>query len=283
MQRILQAERKSACIESKSNTPPLMQKTFAAHSVWGISPRISTARAGFSLVELLVVLAIMSVITAMSLPIVNSIRDSQNVTLATNSVSTVLQRARAYAMAHNTYVWVGFYEEPANTAVPTNVAPPYQGVGQVVIGMAASVDGTQIYSDTSSGTLMTPSVAQIEKLIKVENVHCTDVGVPTGTGTPLTSRPSGAYGGGSAEQYGIDSDNNKVASQFLVLGGYTFYKTIRFSPSGDAAIGDSPSSLRRIGEIDLCPTHGGQINLNSPNVAAIQFSGIGGAIQTYRN
>jgi prepilin-type N-terminal cleavage/methylation domain-containing protein len=245
---------------------------------------------GFSLVELLMVIAIMSLITAMSVPVMTSIRDSQSVTTATFSVSSALQRARTYAMAHDTYVWVGFYEEAANTTSPTNVAPPYKGAGQLVIGMAASVDGTQIYSNSTTGTLTTPSVVQIEKLMKLENVHCTDAGAPTGTGTPLTSRPNGAYMSATVpqtlstqEQWGIDSDNAKQASQLLVLNGYTFYKTIRFSPSGEATIGDTPSSLERVGEIDLRPTHGTLVNANTPNVAAIQFTGIGGAIQTYRN
>jgi prepilin-type N-terminal cleavage/methylation domain-containing protein len=238
------------------------------------------ARAGFSLVELLVVITVMSLLTAMSLPVMSSIKDSQNVTLGTASVSSALQRARTYAMAHDTYVWVGFYEEAANTTKPTNV----------VVGMAASVDGTQIYPNTvSSGTLSNPQVVQIEKLMKVENVHCTDLGVPTGTGSALASRPNGAYASATSpgvilaqEQFGIDSDDSTQAGHLLVLDGYTFYKTIRFSPSGEAAINDS-SSLRRIGEIDLRPTHGTQINLSTPNVASIQFSGIEGAIQTYRN
>jgi prepilin-type N-terminal cleavage/methylation domain-containing protein len=245
--------------------------------------RTGSTRAGFSLIELLTVLAVMSVLTAMSLPIVNAIKDSQNVTAATFSVSSALQRARAYAMAHDTYVWVGFYEEAANTMSPTNVAPPYQGKGQLVIGMAASADGTQIYAESAtSGSLQAPAVVQIEKPLKLENVHCTDIGAPTGTGTALATRPNGAYAGLPAMQYGIDSDNAQEATHFLVLNGYTFYKTIRFSPSGEASINDS-SSLRRIGEIDLRPTHGTVISLNTPNVAAIQFSGIEGAIQTYRN
>src|ERR1700761_3327578 len=79
------------------------------------------ARTGFTLVELLTVIAVMSLLTAMSLPVMNSIKDSQNVSLGTASVSSALLRARAYAMAHDTYVWVGFYEEAANTTTPTNV------------------------------------------------------------------------------------------------------------------------------------------------------------------
>ncbi len=240
------------------------------------------------MLELLTVIAVMSVLTAMSLPVVSSIKDSQNVTLATSSVSSALQRARTYAMAHDTYVWVGFYEEAANTTKPTSVPPPYTSSGQLVIGMAASVDGTQLESATS-GNLQAPLVSQIEKLQKLENVHCTDLGAPTGSGAALAMRPNGAYASATSpgvilpqEQFGINSDDTGEATHWLVLDGYTFYKTIRFSPSGEAVINDS-SSLRRIGEIDLRPTHGTQVDANTPNVAAIQFSGIEGAIQTYRN
>jgi prepilin-type N-terminal cleavage/methylation domain-containing protein len=239
-------------------------------------------REGFSLVELLVVLAIMSLVTAMAVPVINGIKDSQNVNSAAYAVSSALQRARTYAMAHNTYVWVGFYEEAAETATPSNTFP-YAGAGQLVIGMAASADGSQIYPNSvTSGSLQAPNAVQLEKLLKIENVHCTDLGVPSGTGTPLTSRPTGAYAGTSSEQYGIDSDNSQEASHFLVLGGYTFYKTIRFSPGGEASIDDS-SAFRQVGEIDLRPTHGTQVNAATPDVVAIQFSGIEGAVQTYRN
>jgi prepilin-type N-terminal cleavage/methylation domain-containing protein len=244
--------------------------------------RIGGNREGFSLVELLVVLAIMSLVTAMAVPVINGVKDSQNINSATSAVSSALQRARTYAMAHNTYVWVGFYEEAANSTTPTNTFP-YTGSGQLVIGMAASVDGTQIYSNAvTSGNLQASQIVQLEKLQKIENVHCTDLGAPSGAGTPLASRPGGAYAGTSSEQYGIDSDNSQEASHFLVLGGYTFYKTIRFSPGGEASIDDS-TAYRQVGEIDLRPTHGTLVNAGTPDVSAIQFSGIEGAVQTYRN
>jgi len=275
-----------------SNPSPVIR--FASHPP-RLRRRVPTS--GFSLIELLTVLGVMSLIAAMSLPVVNSIKDSQNVSAATFSVASALQRARAYAMAHDTYVWVGFYEEAANTTAPTNVAPKYSGAGQVVIGMAASVDGTQTAGSQTTGYLQAPAspssqgVRPIEKLMKLENVHITDLGPPTGSGSALACRPNGAYEvmsstGAytvmSSEQYGIDSDNANKAAYPLVMDGYTFYKTVRFSPSGVAVINDS-SAVERVGEIDLRPTHGTLINTNTPNVAAIQFTGIGGAIQTYRN
>jgi prepilin-type N-terminal cleavage/methylation domain-containing protein len=243
---------------------------------------------GFSLVELLLVLAVISIMTAFAVPAMNGIKDAQNVTSATSTISNALQRARTYAVAHNTYVWVGFYEEAATAPAPTHVFP-YSGVGRVIMGMVASVDGTKIYPDSvTSGLLNPPSVTPspiiaIDKLIRVENIHVTDLGAPTGTGTPLSSRPKGAYGSGSTELYGVNSDDPSAqAEHSFTLNGYTFYKTVRFGPGGEVSIDDS-SAIQRIGEIDLRPTHGTAINLTTSNVAAIQFTGIGGEVQTYRN
>jgi prepilin-type N-terminal cleavage/methylation domain-containing protein len=238
---------------------------------------------GFTLVELLSVLAIISVLTAVAIPAFTSVKDADSVSNASYAVSGVLQRARAYAAAHNTYVWVGFYEESANASSPTTGAPPYAGMGRLVIGTVASADGTQIYADgATAAPLPTASLVQIDRLIRVQNIHVTDLGAPAGGSTPLANRPNGAYAGTTSEQYGINSDSSETTPYPFVLGAYTFYKTIRFSPTGEASI-DGNSELRRIGEIDLRPTHGTNLSQNSPNVVAIQFTGIGGGIQTYRN
>jgi hypothetical protein len=209
--------------------------------------------------------------------------DADNVTNASFTISSELQKARTYAMSHNTYVWVGFYEEAANAPAPTNVFP-YSGVGRVIIGLAASIDGTQIYANGAPAAPLPASrIFQIDKLIRVLNVHVTDLGAPTGGASLIANRPNGAYGSSSTELYGINSDSSTEETPYpFTIGSYTFYKTICFSPSGEASI-DGSSALRRIGEIDLRPTHGVTLNQNTSNVVAIQFTGVGGGVQTYRN
>jgi prepilin-type N-terminal cleavage/methylation domain-containing protein len=252
-----------------------------------------TSLRGFSLVEILCVIAVISVMTAFVMPALTE-SDASNVSNASYTISGALQRARTYAMAHNTYVWVGFYEEAANASAPTSVVPPYAGAGRVVIGMVASVDGTQINADGTSAPLNASRIVQIDRLTRVQNVHLTDLGAPTNGATPLSSRPPGAYEVASATppgytisstqqpQCGISSDSSEQTTSPFSVGAYTFYKTVRFSPTGEASI-DGSTIYQRVGEVDLRPTHGAAINVTSPNVVAIQFSGIGGGLQTYRN
>src|ERR1700733_6028564 len=78
---------------------------------------------GFTLIELLVVISVMVVILAMVVPAFNGMKGEGDVTKAVYDVAGVLQTARSYAMANNTYVWVGFYEESeANPSTPSNAA-----------------------------------------------------------------------------------------------------------------------------------------------------------------
>ena len=65
---------------------------------------------GFSLIELLVVMAIIGILAAVTIPAMNSIKGASNVTKAAYDIAGALEQARAYAMAKNTYVFVGIAE-----------------------------------------------------------------------------------------------------------------------------------------------------------------------------
>jgi type II secretory pathway pseudopilin PulG len=243
-------------------------------------------RFAFTLLELLAVIAIMIVLTALLAPAFTNLKSAGDVTSAAYTIKGVLEQARTYAMASNTYVWVGFYEEATTATTPTNAAPPYPGKGRVLLATVASKDGT------ASGL-----PTQIGKLVKIENIHMVDIGapasptpVPTPEASSLNARSAFPYTSPSASlayQNRISSDDthspdNRALFPFSAQG-YTFYKIIRFSPRGEPRIDVNGSyALRNTAEIGLRPTHGDVVDTNNPNVVAIQFTGVGGNVKIYR-
>jgi uncharacterized protein (TIGR02596 family) len=73
-------------------------------------------RRGFSLIELLVVLAIGAIILTLTIPAVNSVLSATSVTAAANQVLSTLTLARQYAITHDRNVAVYFfkYVSPVN-------------------------------------------------------------------------------------------------------------------------------------------------------------------------
>ena len=234
---------------------------------------------GFTLLELLVVIAIVLLLSVLVVPVMNSMSGSGNLGGRVYEVSGILERARAYAMANNSYVWVGFYEEDAGTTTPTSTQPPYPGKGQVVIATVASTDGTQIFADNAvPATLPADRITLIDRIVKIQGVHLADLAAPSGGDSKtLNGRPAGPS---TDDESRISSDSANKTDFPFAARNYTFYKTIRFNPRGEASI--NGNNLKRTGEIGLRPTHGNSVDLNTPNVAAIQFTGIGGNVQVYR-
>ncbi|HEY0257243.1 MAG TPA: prepilin-type N-terminal cleavage/methylation domain-containing protein [Candidatus Methylacidiphilales bacterium] len=72
-------------------------------------------RAGFSLIEMLTVIAIISVMVAISTPMAASLLNGSTVDKASVDLVRTLEEARAFAMAHSTYVRVGFGTAPTST------------------------------------------------------------------------------------------------------------------------------------------------------------------------
>ncbi|XHR31243.1 MAG: Tfp pilus assembly protein FimT/FimU [Chthoniobacteraceae bacterium] len=68
-------------------------------------------RNAYSLLELLIVVGIIATLLSASIPALNR---SANVNRAAGEIPQLLESARTYAMAHNTYVWVGFYLDSTN-------------------------------------------------------------------------------------------------------------------------------------------------------------------------
>ena len=246
----------------------------------------------FTLLELLVVITIIALLMVLVAPAFTSIKSGSDITSAAYTIAGTLDQGRNYAMANNTYVWVGFYEENATALAPTTATPPYPGIGRVVMATVFSTDGTKIYDDSDPIASLPPTrIRQLGRLLKIEGVHITDVGAPPSppprgvSGDTIDGRPDWPYtyaaGGGFDHFNRISSDSPDTTKFAFTAQNYTFSKVVRFNSLGEANI-NSTYTLKNAAEIGLKPTHATVVDNNSRNLVAIQFGGVGGNFKIYR-
>src|SRR6266542_2085586 len=257
----------------------------------------------FTLLELLIVLSIIGILLVLLAPAFTSLKCGTDVTSAAYTIKGVLDTARTYAKANNTYTWVGFYEEdvsqPSVIPAPNPVCPGC--VGRLVMSIVASKDGTKVY-DANSTSIDPTRLIQVGKLVKLENIH---LGLlPLGTGTPpgdtFDSRPLPTPAPANDSRFGelngsptAPTTNSQYPFQYPVgspaLAQYTFQKTLQFNPRGESTInsglgvgGVVTYDVKRIVEVGLQATHGTQVDTISPNLVAVQITGFGGSVKIYR-
>jgi Tfp pilus assembly major pilin PilA len=98
-----------------------------------------------------VVIGIMMILFAASVPAVQNLAVSRGIGTATSQISSALELAKSTAVSRNTYVWVGF-------ATVTNTA----GNLETCVGIMMSKDGTS--------TSTTTNLTAVSKLTAIENV-----------------------------------------------------------------------------------------------------------------
>ena len=249
---------------------------------------LNSVRAGFTLVELLIVIGIIAVLLVLIAPAFTTIKSAGDVTSAAYTIKGVLDTARTYAKANNTYTWVGFYEEDVSQP-PTTV-----GVGRIVMSIVASKDGTTVYDPNNPTTINPTKLIQVGKLTKIENVHLATFTDGLGTtGSTFDTRPAVTY---DTARIGDQTPPNASLTPFQYPVGnpapsaqYTFMKAIQFSPRGEAEIDNTNYTLKTVAEVGIVQTHGNVAPTPSPgprqypgNVVAIQFTGVGGDVKIYR-
>jgi hypothetical protein len=238
--------------------------------------------------ETLTVTGSIAMLMALLIPAFTSIKSGSDVTSAAYTIKGVLDTARTYAKANNTYVWVGFFEE--NVA---STKPGTAGVGRLVMSIVASNDGTIIYNSSSPGTIDTTRLLQVGKLTKIDNVHLATFA--DGSGAPPAStfdtRPPVTFNG-TQYRIGDTSPPNSTSTLLQYPVGspaptpqYGFLKGVQFSPGGVVQIINSTTSYsaQTAAEIGLEPTHGAATPGPTPaNLIAIQITGVGGNVAIYR-
>jgi len=257
----------------------------------------SSRSRGFTLVEMLVVVAIIGIVLTFLTPAFTSIKTANDLTSATNGLAGALERARSYAMANNLYVYVGIAEVNADVAVettPQTPAPTTAG-GRVAVVAVAARDGTRGYDLLS--TLPDPAwtnynrgseLIPLSKLETYENVHlATSFGTPPSDGPMARPPVSGTYSLGNTACKSVTPFSWPLGTA-PGAGQYYFEKVIQFDPQGVARIQYSTNQDIIVGwvEIALQQCHGSMIPpapVNSTGaIAAIQIDGMTGAVRIYR-
>jgi prepilin-type N-terminal cleavage/methylation domain-containing protein len=265
-------------------------------------------KSAFTLIELLLVVTIIVILMVLVAPAFTNRKSADDLTSAAYTVKGVLEQARTYAKANNTYAWVGFYEEDGSIA-STNPATP--GAGRLVMSIVASRNGTTVYNPNSSvnpDPIDPTQLTQVSKLVKIDNVHLPLFTIGTGTSDTFDTRPAVQFDPTAGYNYSRFGELNGTSpntapytnSQFpfqyplsaTPQGQYTFRKTLQFSPRGESKI-NSTYNVRRVVEIGLLPTHrstvptattgaGTSTATYSGNVIAAQITGFGSNVKIYR-
>ena len=244
---------------------------------------------GFTLIELLVVMSIIAILLVLMAPAFTTLKSAGDVTSAANTIKGVLDQARTYAMANNTYTWVGFYEENVSTP-STNPATP--GIGRLVMSIVASKDGTMLYTgNLSSSVILDPPgstiLIQVGKLAKIDNLHLKTFPTPPPTSTPPPETFDKRPAVNSTAQIGDSTPPSPSLTFHYPVGSsspqYIFVKAVQFSPRGEAVIDNSNYVLTTASEIGVQLTHGITPE-PSPvkNPVAVQLTGAGGDVKIYR-
>jgi prepilin-type N-terminal cleavage/methylation domain-containing protein len=211
------------------------------------------AQGGFSLMEMICVLAVVSVMASLAMPAITGMVTGDRLSNNAYTLSDVIQQARASAMARHTYVWVGFSSYTSADGVPTV--------------MVASLTG----NSGQASDLTSNNYVLSERPAILRNVAIT-----------------GAANYATLPGYDGSVTTTDVASQgysFLAsVAGRTnanFSDVIAFNPNGEANLAQSSTGTLQLVQ---CLGMGLQVAPSSSklHVAAIQVRGLSGDVTVLR-
>jgi hypothetical protein len=179
----------------------------------------------------------------LTLPAIFSLSNAESLNQSVSDLSLLLNQSRAYAMAHDTYVWVGFVSD----ATAQNVT----------VGIVAGQTGE--ITDISANSTYAP-IAKLQRFNHVSLASVDLAGMAAGADDITTSQIS------SFQQ---TSQGNAL----------TFGDVIQFDPQGEASLNKTGGSSNWI-QIGLQPLRGA--SKETANKAAFQIATLTGQVITFR-
>ncbi len=219
----------------------------------------------FSLVELLVVIVIMIILVTGATLSLRGVNSSGQFNKALAEISGLLEEARSYAVAQNTYVWVVLYQDtPANGGPLGVYAAAYSsGDGTDPFGWAGSVT-------IPPGTVGSTTLSQVTHIYKYRGIHLETTTLPSAPTTTPPATPATA----PTFQITTQSDSGPVT----LSGTSSVYWLIQFTPTGAARVGPSPVDSVWLG----LQAARAQTTFDPNNIASIKISGLTGVTTVYR-
>ena len=200
---------------------------------------------GFTIIEILTVLAVASILLSLSVTAFQSLSRSSGLTAGVSNLSSLLERAQVYAMANSTYVYLG---------LDTTTSP-------------GDMEVSTMFSPTADSTT-TSNLLPVGKSVILSKINLS-------TALQVQSHVTGAATGTSV----VDAAASQIHSIQMQAGGktYTCNYVIKFAPDGTATA--QTNGISRWIQIGLTPN---AVASSSPNMALIQVTGLTGCVQVFR-
>lgn len=210
---------------------------------------------GFSLIELLLVIAILSILVVTTVSGFKNISTSRGVTQAAADVASILELARNEAVTRQTFTWVVFKDA-------TNA-------GSLELQMVA------LGSANGSSSAVGSNLTLLSRVVKVRNCGLVD----------FSSLSSGTRGQLSNNITVVNLNTSGITYTNLAQNRFLDNKSVTFTPRGEAILKGQPSSsdgfVPNIG-IGVVPARGTEKVLNSTDDAGVVLDGSTGIARTLR-
>lgn len=166
--------------------------------------RCQRRMAGFSLIELLSVMAVVGILMTAVVPAIGNMASASRRTKYLNEVSSLFEGARQYAVSKNTYVWVAFSADAAGGT------PLYACVVASKNGLAQGYGPDDVWNSQVIDVRNSASFIPVTRVLNLGDFRL----------DPVDSL-------GSTAQFKIAAGGNKEVN---------FPRSVQFTPSGEAKV-----------------------------------------------